>query len=415
MNPLASAKFEDTASGLHKILAEINAEAMLGLHDASRTIKQTVLSLKADAKNADIDRKKLLADNKKLLEQSERANRERERLLLQVDVLKAQIAEAKKEDERRDRQADTKRFTEFQQLLGVSRCSSSSAIWPLLNIFQVDPKLLGIDVAAVKKVLMEVFPNDLYFSPRVPHTAYLQLHEADFKKLPQYQEWIARPQSDLLFISGATALEGRKFKNYTHCWLSPATIYIAEGLARQNEKVVFFSCHPEIESSYISGETVLSSLILQVLDWRREVLRDKEAQFIATFKSTHHRTKEHMLVDLLGEVLLEMRDLRRVYIVIDRLDCCKTKIGNITNELTRLITVLDSPDFVLKIAIVAETSGGEGNWNFEYLPEHEYAVDRVYAVKNWNQRRLNTSETSLPRRPSIWSTPPTSSQSVATV
>lgn len=234
-------------------------------------------------------------------------------------------------------------------------------------------------------------------------------------EIPEYQQWLHHPQSSMFFFSGCTAPEGRKFRYYTHSWLSPAAIYISEDLARQNEKVAFFSCHPGIETTHISGETVLSSLILQVLQWRPEVLREKETQFVATFKSSHHRTKEHMLVDLLGEVLLEMRDLGRVYIVLDRLDCCESKIDNITNELTRLITVLGSPDFTLKIAIVAETSGGEGNWRFEYLPEHEFATDRLFVVKDFNQRRLTTSETSLPRRPSIWSTPKGSAQSAATV
>ncbi|KAK4446489.1 hypothetical protein QBC34DRAFT_331299 [Podospora aff. communis PSN243] len=397
INPLASASFEDIVNGLHRTLAEINAEAMIGLHDTSRTIKKSVLSLEASARDAELDRKKLLADNKQLLEQSEAANRESQRLQLQVEELKARIAQAALEDQRRDRQADIKRLAEFQQLLGVH------------------PGLLGTDFAAVKKVLMEVFPNDLFVSSSVPHTAYLQLHEAHFREIPEYQQWLHHPQSSLFFLSGSTKPEGRKFRYYTHSWLSPAAIYIAEGLVRDNCKFAFFSCHPDIESTHISGEIVLSSLILQILQWRPEVLREKEAHFLATFKSSHHRTKEHMLVDLLGEVLLEMRDLGTVYLVLDRLDCCQSKIDNITNELTRLITVLCSPDFTVKVAIVAETSGGEGNWRFEFLPDHEYATDRVFVVKEYNQRRLTTSETSLPRRPSIWSTHQRSTQSATTV
>lgn len=260
---------------------------------------------------------------------------------------------------------------------------------------------------------MEVFPNDLHFSPLVSHTAYLQLHERSFKELSQYREWLDNPQSSLLFLSGCTAPGGRKFKSYTHSWLSPASIYIAEGLAEENSKVAFFSCHPDLESSCVTGDVVLSSLIIQALRWRPEILRDKEAHFRQTLESTHHRSREHMLVDLLGEVLLELRDLGTVYLVIDRLDCCQSRIDNIGNELARLITVLSSPDFRVKIAIVAETSGGQGNWHWAFLPERDYAMERLYIVEGWNQRLLTTRETSEPTRPCIWSTP--SDESAATV
>lgn len=272
---------------------------------------------------------------------------------------------------------------------------------------------MGTHFPSVKKVLMDVFPNHQKFSPQVPYTAYLQLHEAYFRERLEYQQWLDHPQSSLLFLSGSTHPEGRKFKGYTHCWLSPAAIYIAEGLTRQGCKVAYFSCHPDLQSTYLPGDTVLSSIITQILEWRPEILRDKGAQFQQTFASSHHRTKEHMLADLLGEVLWEFRDLGTVYIVIDRLDCCQSKIDNIGNELARLITVLGPVEFRVKVAIVAETSGGQGNWHWAYLPEVEYATDRLFIVQDWNQRRLTPSESSLPRRPSIWSTPSTNQNATA--
>lgn len=386
-------------NGLHKTLAEINAEAMMGLHDTSRTIKQTVVSLGVKAETAELDRKKLLADNEKLIEQNEHAKRERDKLLLEVQELKAKIAEQASDAQRRERQEDMRKLASFQELLGVP----------------VGSDLAGTSIASVKKTLMEVFPNDLRFSPLVSHTAYLQLHESHFKEIPEYEQWVDHPLSSLLFISGSTAPEGRKFKNYRHSWLSPAAIYIAEGFVSQGDKVAFFSCLPDIDSPRISGGTLLSSLILQALHWRPEILREREARFIATLKSTHHRSREHMLIDLLGDVLLAMQDLGTVYLVIDRLDCCEGKIKDTSNELARLITVLRSPEFRVKVAIVAETSGDGGRWNWEHLPEHEFATDRIFAMEGLDQRRLTTSESSLPRRPSIWSTPQTSSQSATTV
>ncbi|KAK3348691.1 hypothetical protein B0T25DRAFT_569365 [Lasiosphaeria hispida] len=174
---------------------------------------------------------------------------------------------------------------------------------------------------------------------------------------------------------------------------------LLKGLARQRFKVAFFSCHPNMESTQVPGDTALSSLICQVLRWRPEILRDKDADSRGILTSSHHRSRD-MLIDFLGAVL-EMQDLQTIYLVVDRLDCCQPRIDNIVHEFARLITGLESPKLRIKVTIVAETSGGQGDWHWGFLLEHNYAVDRLFIVKQ-NQRRLTNFETSLPRRPSIW-------------
>lgn len=252
---------------------------------------------------------------------------------------------------------------------------------------------------------MDVFPNHGHYSPALPYTGYLQFHERFLKDMLEYQRWMEHSQSSLFFLSGSTAIEGRKLKGFSHCWLSPAAIYITDSLRRQGCKVGFYSCHAGLGSSHPPGELVLSSFIFQVLQWRPQILRTKEYDFNEMLESSHHVGREHMLVNLLSDILLEMQDLQTVYLVIDRLDCCDTRIDIVANELARLITIHTSTAFRVKVAIVAETSGGSGNWNAEFLPEHEYATDRLCVVKGWNQRRLTPGETSMPRRPSIWSSP----------
>lgn len=263
--------------------------------------------------------------------------------------------------------------------------------------------MAATNVSAVKEVLMDIFPNHHHFSPTVPYTGYLQLNESDLKGLPNYQKWIDHAQSSLLFLSGSTSTEGRRLRGCSHCWLSPAAIYITETLLRQGSKVAFFSCHPELNSTQPPGEVVLSSLVSQVLEWRPDILRNKDVEFRQILGGSLDKTRESVLVDLLAAVLGEVEDLRTIHLVIDRLDRCKTPIDSIVNELARLISVIGSPMIRVKVAIVAETSGGEGNWRSGFLPEHEYATDRLYVVKHWNQRRLTPSETSVIRRPSIWS------------
>jgi uncharacterized protein YllA (UPF0747 family) len=114
---LATVQFEDVATSLHKTLAEINAVAMLGLHEASRTIKQTVLSLKTDL---DVAKEQAAKYHQELLQQAELAARERQKLMLQNDELNSQIEQLKREEERRERQEDLRKLAAFRELLGVS-------------------------------------------------------------------------------------------------------------------------------------------------------------------------------------------------------------------------------------------------------------------------------------------------------
>jgi uncharacterized protein YjaG (DUF416 family) len=113
INPLASADFQDYAVSLHKILAEINAEAMMRLHENSRTIESTVIALEDKAKRQ-------LADNQILLEKAKQAEEDRQRLLIANDDLQSIVIRLMKEAERRDVQEDKRRLAAFQKRLGVS-------------------------------------------------------------------------------------------------------------------------------------------------------------------------------------------------------------------------------------------------------------------------------------------------------
>ncbi|KAK3319661.1 hypothetical protein B0T19DRAFT_432835 [Cercophora scortea] len=376
--PKATIKFDEAATDLYKTLAEINAEAMLGLHDNTSTIKQRVILLQDDAKRGELDRKQLLDQNQKLIAQNEE--------------LQQKIDEQIQEANRRDIEEDMKSLTAFQRLLNV------------------DPNTPSTNLTAVKQVLMQVFPNDLHFSSNVPYTGHLQLNRASLEENPSYQQWLKQTKSTLLFLSGYTAYAGRKLKG-THSWLSPAAIYIAEDLTHQGANVAFFSCHPDFDNPRVPGETMLSSLIFQVLQWRPAVLRNKDAEFRHILSTTPQDKRECGLVTLLAALLGEMQDLKTVYLVIDRLDWCRAPdeydcdrpIDTITNELARLVTEMGSSEMCVKVAIVAETSGGEGNWHSSFLPEREFAKERLFVVREWNQRSLSPRETSVARRPSIWS------------
>jgi hypothetical protein len=118
INPVATIEFDDAANELYQTLAEINAEAMLGLHDTSRTIRRTVQTLEQQARQADIDRKRLLREN-------EEAAKIRQELLTQNVELKQKIENMEREAERRETEEDLKTLTAFEKLLNVREAISS--------------------------------------------------------------------------------------------------------------------------------------------------------------------------------------------------------------------------------------------------------------------------------------------------
>ena len=210
----------------------------------------------------------------------------------------------------------------------------------------------------------------------------------------------------MLFLSGRTAREGRYLKGLTHGWLSPAAIYLVEDLAREGINVAFYSCHPDLEGKPASLKHIISSIVLQVLKRKPQVLREKAVQFHSAIRSDPWleanalKTQARAIMKLLGSVLEVVKDLGTTFIIIDRLDQCEGQFRVVMDELVRLV---GDPTCNVKLAIIAETSFGGGEWKSEYLPEGEYRVDRVFNHQDWNQRLLTNQEMARGELPLIWS------------
>jgi hypothetical protein len=191
----------------------------------------------------------------------------------------------------------------------------------------------------------------------------------------------------------------------THCWLSPAAIYITEDLVKDESKFVFYSCHPELESKILSAKQILSSIILQILKWKPHILRDKGVQYHTAVLSEAWQDagKEKVMVNsmikLLRDLLAEVRNLGTAFIIIDRLDQCESELRIVMDELAGLVS--DSACNV-KIAVIAETSYGRGEWRHEFLKEDDYALDRVFVHKGWNQERMINQQISRGEWPLTW-------------
>jgi hypothetical protein len=225
------------------------------------------------------------------------------------------------------------------------------------------------------------------------------------KNSPSYQSWISSTESSLLFLSGGTAHEGRRLKGLTHCWLSPAAIYIAEDLSREEKTVVFYSCHPELDSKSVPTKQIISSIILQILKWKPHILREKAVQFHSVVLSDawrdaiNEKIMVRSMIGLLNDLLAAVKDLGTTFIVIDRLDQCESPLRIVMDELLRLV---GDEACNVKLAIIAETSYKRGDWHPEYLQEDEFALNRVFKHKDWNQGRMTHQEMSRWDWPLTW-------------
>jgi len=105
------------------------------------------------------------------------------------------------------------------------------------------------------------------------------------------------------------------------------------------------------------------------------------------------------MMELLSEVLACVKKLGTTYIVLDKLDQCEGKFNVLMDKLVRLV---GDPSCDVKIAVMAETSIGGGEWNLKYLPEGEYRLDHVFKRQAWNQAKLTTLEMNRRDRALTW-------------
>jgi hypothetical protein len=216
----------------------------------------------------------------------------------------------------------------------------------------------------------------------------------------------------MLFLSGRTAREGRYLKGLTHGWLSPAAIYLVEDLAREGINVAFYSCHPDLEGKPASLKHIISSIVLQVLKRKPQILREKAVQFHSAIRSDPWleanalKTQARAIMKLLGSVLEAVKDLGTTFIIIDRLDMIDRlgqREGQFRVAIDELVRLVGDRRCNVKFAIIADTSYGGGEWKSEYLPEGEYRLDRVFKHQEWNQRLLTNQEMNRAELPLTWS------------
>ena len=218
---------------------------------------------------------------------------------------------------------------------------------------------------------------------------------------PEFQDWNENSASSLLFVSGSTAWQGRRKMGFLHCWLSPVAIYVAGDALQKKEKMIFFSCLPMLIDEPISAHTVISSIIIQILHQKPEMLRDNYDRFRRYIAKEGVSWSFQSLLDVLIQVLNELRD--PIVIIIDRLDLAyRVSVSTVLNGLAQVITAVEGGSSKVKIMAIAETSRGNAEWRSDWLSKHDYALNRIFAIQDWPQLKLTTQESSRRDRPLIW-------------
>ncbi|RYP48368.1 hypothetical protein DL768_005737 [Monosporascus sp. mg162] len=367
--------FDEIGADIRTTLAEINDEAMYGLHREVNSSGKRQEYLKERADKAELAHQKLLAQNGELLAQNE--------------SLKAVLEKQRLKFEHRDKQETERRLRAFSDFL------------------EVRMDYPGTEVATTKETLMVAFP-DLPSNPRlVPCTGYTQASRHLLYTSHEYIRWHQSKESCLLFISGCTEWYGRHETGFLHCWLSPFAIYIAEDASQMDKtRVAFFSCLPQEQPEPVNISMVFASLILQVIHWQPELLREHDDQFRRILQRKDKTWSVESLAHLLGRVLSQLNSeaFRTVYIVIDRLDCCLSdNLSQVMMYLSSMITELKDSPVSVKLLVIAETSEGNAEWHNEWLPGFKFDLGRLIVRHDWDQQQRLSWRSATDSRPRIWS------------
>ncbi|TVY81584.1 hypothetical protein LSUE1_G003620 [Lachnellula suecica] len=378
---------DKVAAEIYKTLAEINSEAMFGLHSRSRNIEievgrsgQMIERLEAQVTSS---HDKLQRLEKHALRMESNNDLLREALEDQKERFEAY----KKDEDQKAKQEDEQRLKRLEDDLGVIFPSEET------------------NVSNTKHYLMQVFPNHSRQSSHLPAAGYTQMSPEMLQSSDPYQKWITSTISSMLFLSGRTAIEGRHYTGWGQSWLSPAAIYIAEDLAWRKAHLAFFSCYPGLESRSICAKQIISSVAVQILKQHPQVLRENAVQLHTLALSdpfrndSERKAQNQAATKLLRDVLTPVRDLGTTYIILDRLDKCQGKFNILMDELVKLV---GDPSCDFKLVIIAETSLGGGEWHPEQLPDDSYSLDRVFTCQDWNQSRLTNLDLNRGEKPLTW-------------
>ncbi|KAL9614372.1 MAG: hypothetical protein Q9167_001175, partial [Letrouitia subvulpina] len=308
---------------VHSCLVELNAEIGILLHQNV----QRILS-----KN-----NKLLNQNKEVEANVAYLRRENQELMKKLDKMeKSAMQEAA--------QRDNENLEQFCRTLGD------------ISEKHTDPQFC-------RRTLEDAFPEafDLTESYAGWSRGYSQITPELLQSNDHYRSWRERPASCLLIYGGITMGGGQSYQS-TCSWLSPAALHAVNKLSLEGKRLVFYSCHPDINPNEHPSKLIISNLSYRLIAWKPAILRHRVKEFESVVGSSQWNAQANESLqcqfDFLKRVIASLEMQEDIFIILDRVDLCRGPKYRFIEAVQSLINCSPSP---LKVLIVMNRIADNGD------------------------------------------------------
>ncbi|MCJ1383605.1 hypothetical protein MMC17_006719 [Xylographa soralifera] len=182
-----------------------------------------------------------------------------------------------------------------------------------------------------------------------------------------FKHWETSGRSCMMLLSGKTAATRTDFS-----WLTPATLYVADQCRENSRLTAIHCCHDEaFMEEDVPAQTVLSSIIYQLLEAKVTILRDQSRYQALSARISDAAWRASDLKAQFAVLHELLNDERNVYILIDRVDRIK---GQPDRWVQPFVKLMKDSNCKLKILLVASSNGFE-------LPEGKIDSDLVETLR----------------------------------
>lgn len=299
---------------LHNCLVEVNAQIGILLH---QNVKHIL------TKNDE-----LLIQNKEVKANLAYLRRENRELMEKLDKMEKS---ATQEASRRDNE----NLEQFCRTLGD------------ISEKHTDPQFC-------RRTLEDAFPDAFNLTESCAgwSRGYTQITPELLQSNDHYRSWRERPVSCLLILGGITAEGGQSYQS-TCSWLSPAALHAVNELSLERKKLVFYSCHPEVNPKEHPSKLIISNLSYRLIAWKPEILRHKGKEFESIVGSSQWNAQENESLqchfDFLKRVIAYLEMQEDIFLILDRVDLCQGPKYRFIEAVQSLINYSPCPLKVMMI------------------------------------------------------------------
>lgn len=279
-----------------------------------------------------------------------------------------------------------------------SRQEESDAIEAVrLALGQPDQKLgSNINLKECLRSQSMAFPSTNHHAKS--SAKYSQMSLTFLEKQESYRHWASNSHGCLLVLGGRTKPEGQ-LQRSGYSWLSPAATDTCVRLQRKNERIGFFSCHPQswlVDEEVPTMPDLVAGLLFQILKYEPAILKDGSQRQRANLdvKTWSGKKDKEILDNVKRSVVDWFRKVSKsqwVYLIVDRAERCRGRLKLLLRFFRDLVM---DPECKIKALLVydaVESDMLELDW--EHFLEDSQGF--VYHKIEWNQEKMGTEKSPL--------------------